>query len=185
LQGDQVLLETGRQIRTNGYFKDALADRDRKLAALGVGYQGTNWLRNHLDDVLASMLGAESVQSVSRVWERVLSCEVARTVAIAAIAVKRYQLRHGSLPPDLNALVPEFLPAVPRDPVDGHPLRYQVLPRDTFLLYSIGSDNIDNGGDPNPAPGSKTFQWQRGRDWVWPQPATPQEIEFFRTHPPK
>jgi len=74
---------------------------------------------------------------------------------------------------------------VPRDPVDGHPLRYQMLSDGTFLLYSIGSDNVDNGGDPTATPGSKSFGWQHSRDWVWARPATSKEIEFFRANPPK
>ena len=184
LQGDQVLIEAVRQGRTNGFFKNALADRDRKLAALGLDHPGTNWLRDHMDGEL-EMLGSETIQSIGRSLERLLSCETARTMTIAAIALKRYQLRHGTYPNDLNALVPEFLPEVPRDPVDGKPMRYRSNGDGTFLLYSIGSDNTDNGGDPTAVAGSKSFQWQHSRDWVWPQPATPQEIEFFRANPPK
>ncbi|HWC61761.1 MAG TPA: hypothetical protein VHC44_18880 [Verrucomicrobiae bacterium] len=183
LQGDQVLVETMRQVHTNGYFKAALADRDRKLAALGIDRPGTNWLRNHLDEDLET-LGSGSVQPLVRSIERVLNTEAAHTIATTAIALKRYQLRHGTLPGDLSALVPEFLPEVPRDPVDGHPLRYQVLPNGNFLLYSIGSDNIDNGGDGNTQAGSKSLQWLRGRDWVWPQPATAREVQNFRNLPP-
>jgi hypothetical protein len=184
LQGDEVLIETVRQVRTNGFFKNALADRDRKLAALGFNRPGGNWLRNHMDDELG-MLGGETIESIARSLERLQNCETFRVLTVTAIALKRYQLRHQTYPGDLNALAPEFLPEVPRDPVDGHPLRYQMLPNGAFLLYSIGSDNVDNGGDPNAAPGSKSVQWQRARDWVWPQPATPQEIEFFRANPPK
>jgi hypothetical protein len=185
LQGDQVLVETMREIQTNGFFKTALADCDRKISALGINGPGTNWLRNHIGDELENLLGRNSVQSLRGSTERVLTTEAARVVVSAAVALKRYQLRHGAYPPNLNALVPDFLAEAPRDPVDGHPLRYQLLPDGTFLLYSIGSDNVDNGGDANPQPGSKSFSWQRTRDWVWPRPATQQEIEFFRANPPK
>jgi hypothetical protein len=184
LQGDQILIEAVRQVRTNDYFKVALAERDRKLAALGLDHPGTNWLRTHLEDEMA-MLGPDTIESLARSLERLQSCEAARRITITAIALKRYQLRHQAYPGNLNALVPEFLAEVPRDPVDGHPLRYQMLPGGAFLLYSIGNDNIDNGGDPTAAPGSKTFQWQHSRDWVWPQPATQPEIDFFRANPPK
>ena len=180
LRGDQVLIETMREVRTNGFFKNALADRDRKLAALGLNRPGTNWLRNHLDDDL-TMLGAESVQSLERSIERVQMFEAARAMTITAIALKRYQLRHGTLPPDLHALIPEFLPAIPNDPVDGHPLRYRSNGDGTFVLYSIGSDGVDNAGDPT---SGRLFYWLRARDWVWPQPATAREIEFFRANPP-
>jgi hypothetical protein len=185
LKGIEVLVEATRQIRTNGYFKDALAERDRKLAALGLSTPGTNWLRGRLDDVIAAYLGSESILSTGRALERSLACEVSRAMTMTVIALKRYRLRHQTYPGDLKALVPEFLAEVPSDPVDGHPLRYQLNGDGTFLLYSIGSDNIDNGGDPNPAPGSKSVQWQRGRDWVWPLPATPAEVQNYFAHPPK
>lgn len=184
LKGDQVLVEAVRQVQTNDYFKNALADRDRKLATLGLGAPGTNWLRDELDDEFPVIV-ADSVQELSRSFDRLLTMEAARHMAITSIALKRYQLRHAKLPPDLSALVPEFLPQVPSDPVDGHPLRYQVTSDNSFLLYSIGKDGVDNGGDPSPGGKSKALQWLLGRDWVWPQPATPQEVQFYYDNPPK
>jgi hypothetical protein len=77
----------------------------------------------------------------------------------------------------LKTLVPDFLSAVPRDPADGLPLRYRANADGTFTLYSIGSDNTDNGGDPSPS-GISLF-WQRAHDWVWPQPATSEETQQF------
>ena len=51
--------------------------------------------------------------------------EIARLrCAATACAVERYRLKHGKLPKDLNALVPEFMNKVPIDPFDGKPLRY-------------------------------------------------------------
>ena len=184
LKGHQVLVETMRQIRTNGYFHDALAERDRKIVALGLNHPDTDWLRNQLDDALTAM-GTDSVNVDARVLDRLLTCEATRDFVCAAIALKRYQLRHQTLPKDLNALVPEFLSEIPRDPVDGQPLRYRLNGDGTFVLYSIGLDGIDNGGDATPLPPSKSLQWQRARDWVWPQPATAEEIQKFYANTPK
>ncbi len=48
-----------------------------------------------------------------------------RALARAAVAARRYRADHGGeLPPDLQALVPDYLPAVPVDPYDEQPLRY-------------------------------------------------------------
>ena len=66
--------------------------------------------------------------------------------AETAIAVQRYQLQHGSLPEDLESLVPEFMEAVPADPFDGQSLRYIQHDEGGFTVYSIGEDQIDNGG---------------------------------------
>jgi len=98
LKGDGVLLEAMRQAQTNGYFKDALSTRDRKLGALWLHEPGTDWLRNKLDDRFASW-DVESVQSVSHSLERVLAVEAARRITVAGIALKRYQLRHAKFPP--------------------------------------------------------------------------------------
>ena len=60
------------------------------------------------------------------------------------LALRAYQLTHGNLPPDLNALVPEFLDAVPIDDFDGQPLRYSA---ERKIVYSVGRNLKDDGGD--------------------------------------
>jgi hypothetical protein len=176
LQAEQITINAVRQIETNGFFKDALAEKARKIKMLGTTAGTTNWLRRSLDDRLLSWFGevpgldAESL-------ERMMSLEAARRIAIAAVALKRYQLRHGTWPADLKTLVPEFLSEVPRDPVDGLPLRYRVNPGGTFTLYSIGDDGVDNGGDASRS--AMPAYWLHAHDWVWPQPATPGEIQQF------
>jgi hypothetical protein len=65
--------------------------------------------------------------------------------ALAAVAVERYRLDHGRWPDTLNALVPEYLAAVPTDPQDGKPLRYKRR-REGIVVYWVGSDGIDDGG---------------------------------------
>jgi hypothetical protein len=46
----------------------------------------------------------------------------------------------------LEDLVLQYLPAVPRDPFDGQPLRMAAGP-EGLLLYSVGKDGVDDGGD--------------------------------------
>ena len=41
--------------------------------------------------------------------------------------------------------MPEFLPEVPVDPYSGEPLQY-VVRDDEYLVYSVGSNRIDEGG---------------------------------------
>jgi hypothetical protein len=57
------------------------------------------------------------------------------------VACRFYEIRHGRLPETLDALVPEFLSEVPRDPFDGKPFRY--LPGKA-VVYSIGEDLKDS-----------------------------------------
>jgi hypothetical protein len=103
--------------------------------------------------------------------ERAVQTETSRQVALAAIALKRYQLRHGQLPPTLEALAPELLPTVPWDYLGAQPLRYRPKADGTYLLYSVGMDGNDDGGDPTPRPGDPAALWN-GRDAVWPLAAS-------------
>ena len=177
LQGYQALLDGFRSVQAGQPFSLALSHQQTRLAALelhsekedsGRGFDP--WSRD-----LSGFFSA-SVVSLSRVLNRVLAAEVSRELTTTALALKRYQLRHGQYPTELSALVPEFLAATPRDPADGQPLRYRLKPDGTFLLYSVGEDGADNGGDVSPAVKSDTFAWQKGRDLVWPCPATAEEI---------
>ena len=65
--------------------------------------------------------------------------------ARAGLAVERYRLATGELPARLDDLVPEYLDAVPADPIDGKPLRYKKLDKG-YVVYSIGPDGTDDGG---------------------------------------
>ena len=112
-----------------------------------------------------------SIPNTTRGVDTALRNETERQLAIAAIAIKRYQLRQGKAPPSLLALAPEFLAAVPIDPMSGQPLRYRLNADGSFVLYSVGEDGRDDGGDTNPPqPVSQPDLWS-GRDAVWPAPA--------------
>ena len=84
-------------------------------------------------------------------------------MAITAIALARCKLRTGTLPSNLTALVPDFLRALPRDRMDGKALRYRVLPSGGYVLYSVGEDAKDDGGDPALRPGEGSLQPDLGR----------------------
>jgi hypothetical protein len=64
-----------------------------------------------------------------------------RGVVATALALRRWQMDHGGeLPATLQAMVPDYLPRLPVDLMDGKPLRYE---RQERLLYSIGTDLAD------------------------------------------
>jgi hypothetical protein len=63
----------------------------------------------------------------------------------AAIAIYRYQKEHGKLPGSLDALEGKYLDQLPGDQFDGDLVRY-LKKSDGFILYSIGCDLVDNGG---------------------------------------
>jgi hypothetical protein len=76
-------------------------------------------------------------------------------------------MAHGEYPETLAALATLFPDRMPHDIFGGKPLKYR---RDgqKFLLYSIGWNEVDDGGVPNPKTGaaSNTVDDKKG-DFVW------------------
>jgi hypothetical protein len=105
----------------------------------------------------------------ARAWSTAMKNLTLCHMLTTAIGLKRYELRHGKRPANLDALVPEFVDEVPRDLMDGRPLRYKIRPDGTACLYSVGDDAEDNLGDPTPQTSDhqRPSAWE-GRDWVWP-----------------
>jgi hypothetical protein len=108
--------------------------------------------------------------------------ETEHRLVITAIALKRFQLAHGKFPDELKNLVPEYLASVPLDPMNGKSLHYHPKPDGAFLLYSVGADGADNGGDPTALEdaNNKNPSWLRARDIVWPMSATGEEVKMYK-----
>lgn len=90
--------------------------------------------------------------------------------ARVAIALERHRLANGALPEALDVLVPRFLGKIPTDLFDGKPLRYRRNADGSYILYSVGWNQIDDGGE---------IAWSKGKDpsmdiskgdWVWQMP---------------
>jgi hypothetical protein len=71
------------------------------------------------------------------------ACIRCMTIALAA---EHYRRECGAWPDTLEKLRPKHLTAVPLDPYDGQPLRYHRLD-DGAVIYSVGHDTIDDGGN--------------------------------------
>jgi hypothetical protein len=83
-----------------------------------------------------------------------------------ACALERYWLAHHAYPAALDALVPDQIAALPHDVINGEPYHYRLRPDGTYLLYSVGWDQHDDGGKlAFKANGS--IDEDHG-DWVWP-----------------
>jgi hypothetical protein len=65
--------------------------------------------------------------------------------AVAALAAEQFRRATGHWPTALDELVPQYLTAVPRDPMDGKPLRFARRP-DGIVIYSIAPNGKDDGG---------------------------------------
>ncbi len=97
------------------------------------------------------MLYSLFVPVFDRVSERRSTLQAQHDLLRVRIALELYHREHGDWPPDLAALVPRYLDAVPIDPMDSAPLRYDPVAR---VIYSIGIDFLDNGGVAPDKPGS-------------------------------
>ena len=99
---------------------------------------------------------------------RWLEAETEQQMSIAAIALARFKIKTGQYPGQLSDLVPDQLREVPVDYMDGKALRYRPSPTG-FLLYSVGRDGEDNGGDVTSTSSAKATSLWEGRDMVWPK----------------
>jgi hypothetical protein len=171
LQAFQVVVDATRMIETNKSFQSV---QSFALVTLNPGQYYSQDLHNY------SAQSANALYASLRKAERI---EIAQNVVITAIALKRYELRHHQLPATLDQLTPDLLQTVPMDCMDGEPLRYRPNADGTFLLYSVGADGVDDGGDPSLQKNiqSSNLYWQNDHalDWVWPQPATAEEIQKY------
>jgi len=87
-------------------------------------------------------------------------------LARIACALERYRLAHGQCPETLDALVPQFLAAIPRDVITDQPLNYHRVNDGQYVLYSVGWNKKDDGGVA-----VKENKQRTEGDWVWKYPA--------------
>ena len=168
-------LEAARTMEQRGYLLPGLKELDANLEAMG-SYEG--------------YLMGDTRTLVRNSLVRLGSARIARQLALTACALQRSKRQTGRYPGTLKELVPQYLAEIPLDPVDGAAVRYRPNANGSFLLYSVGDNGVDDGGDPalreNADPGgtsSRRMRWSyvsRGRDWVWPQPATKSEIQKWK-----
>lgn len=180
-RGLQAVVEAVRNIEKTGAYSVANSEMESQIFRLKIEPDNF-WFEDPAKADFRYILSS-SVSTFARILNKAVKVDAARQMTITAIALKRFQLKHGVYPEKLAELTPEFLPSVPLDPIDGQPLRYRRNADGSFTLYSIGENNRDDGGNPALADDSKSksLQWQNSNalDWVWPQPATEAEIQKY------
>ena len=68
-------------------------------------------------------------------------------LCLVACALEQFRLRTGEYPKELGELVPTTLSKLPTDRFDGSALHYRLTNDGQTLLYSVGDDCRDDGGD--------------------------------------
>jgi len=169
LQITTAAVEASRAIKASGAFVPALNEFHRQATNIDKMYPEAD------DQFIFFNIGYKDI--FTGFSAKLAEAETARRLLVTVLALKRYHLQHAAYPASLNELVPNYLKQVPMDFMDGKPLRYRLRPDGDFLLYSVGEDGEDNGGDPSRGKTGSTYNWLAARDAVWPRAATAAEVE--------
>jgi len=91
-----------------------------------------------------------------------LECDLAATRLLYACIA--YREEQGRYPATLETLVPDYIEAVPIDPYDGQPFRYDAA---QGLLYAVGLNLIDFGGMASTADDTQPVHMHTDKDIVY------------------
>jgi hypothetical protein len=127
---------------------------NREVALAGMPAREARDQRQAIDDQIEGLSPVTHRISRQFLWKggssQFLDCNLAASnCARAAVALRLYRLKHGAYPDTLNALAPELLPDVPKDPFTGANLIYR-REGQGFVVYSVGLNGKDDGGVPGP-----------------------------------
>ena len=104
--------------------------------------------------------------ATSRTAQKAASAQTAVDCALLACALERYRREHGQFPESLAALEPRFFEKLPHDIINGEPLKYHRPETGQYILYSVGWNEVDDGGAVGVAKPGEENSIAQG-DWVW------------------
>jgi hypothetical protein len=107
-----------------------------------------------------------AIPNIVKAWQTTAYNQTLVNEAQIACALERYHLAHGEYPETLDALVPQFIEKLPHDIIGGQPLHYRRTGDGQFLLYSVGWNENDDGGQESPPNKNGGTDFSQG-DWVW------------------
>jgi hypothetical protein len=99
--------------------------------------------------------------AIETAFEKTAECQTQADQSMLACALERYRLAYGAYPPELDALVPDYLVKIPNSPIAGRPMNYLLKPDGSFLLWTPGWNMQSLGG--------KTGMFKGDGDVVWNQ----------------
>jgi hypothetical protein len=106
---------------------------------------------------------------IGRAVEKFAAIQSSIDLARVACALERYRLAHGQCPDTLDALAPQFIGKLPHDIINGQPLHYRRTDGGQFILYSVGWNETDDGGQIVFTKGGSVVDREKG-DWIWQYP---------------
>lgn len=112
-------------------------------------------------------IAAVFIPNVTKAWQTTAYNQTLVNQGQIACALERYRLAHSEYPDTLDALMSQYIESIPQDIIGGRPLHYSRIPDGKFLLYSVGWNEIDDGGQEPPHNLYSVTDYTKG-DWVWP-----------------
>jgi hypothetical protein len=103
----------------------------------------------------ARRLGAMPTPAISKLLVNTADSYARITCAALACALERHRLETGRYPEAMSALMPRYLASLPIDLYSGKSYIYRLAAPEIYLIYSLGRNESDDGGDP-------------AKDIVWP-----------------
>lgn len=192
-QIDSLLFVSIVSLLPNGWFDELKAD-DVRINLLGTVKIVDPHSHRGFPEREERTLGLIEDPNKTVLWHAVVKNMTSSTVSTAkqftysqaltdeariACRLERYRLAHGVYPDSLEALTPAYGADLPRDVMNGQLYHYKLLPDGTFLLYSVGWNQIDDGGKTDD--GTHTppldFRTAKDPDWVWDNHPDPKETK--------
>jgi len=155
LRFDRRLLEIARKGEPYDWSEFAELDKfAQQVKTMGFAFKFPSFLRDFAFRPLAmagELLSPAGLRFETNLPESAYTFEVIaeakayQRLMETALALHLYRHKFGSYPTTLSALVPRFLPDLPKDPFDGKLLRYR-CERHRFKVWSVGSNLKDENG---------------------------------------
>jgi len=101
---------------------------------------------------LLTFHAATALTNYTKALQTLTRNETLANEGFIACALERHRLAHNGYPETLNDLVPRFADQLPQEMVTGSPLQYRRRSATRYLLYSVGWNLKDEGGQPGKAP---------------------------------
>ena len=112
------------------------------------------------------LLAAGAIPNVTKAMQTTAHNQTLVNEGQIVCALERYRLAHGEYPGSLDVLSPQFIEKIPHDIIGGQPLIYRPTADGKFLLYSVGWNETDDGGQNSPPAQNNGVDFTKG-DWAW------------------
>lgn len=126
--------------------------------------------RNPITTILTrhQLLAAVMLPALGKIPMKGALAQVATDQVVIACGLERYRLAHGQFPDKLDAISSDFIFKLPHDVLSGEPYKYRRTADGQFVLYSVGWNETDDGGQI--AMKGNSVDSTNG-DWVWQYPS--------------